>query len=1085
MRNLKRVMALMLSLVLVLSLNVTAFAYGDSGGDTRSVTITADDDSWDALLAFMDAVRAFVNTDEGKSAINTYGFNGVLLGTMEELTGVAGDESDAADTSATFTPADGSEASTGSLADMVALAAETDGVITLNQSVELTETLVIPEDADVTIDMNGYNISRVFNAEAPAREGVIEVYANGDWTALTGKFTMTLDAGYEGAPAYDKFRVMNVSEGEITVPVFKGNDEFAVTYQGIDEDADELTLAAGESVEFVVSVAEGLAAGDYRFDLGTRIGVYAYALNFELTVQAVADNQPGESETPDVGEPETPDAEDPNGDEDYEPEFPVVGGTYMCGGNCNEHGGCNEFNLCEDCDDEGHCGLMFDGEPVEGACAGCIINSAIVPPHGEDECDEVRESIEAAQVVSYIVEMPEYAVDDGHVIETQGKLTLISSADVSGVISGGASLTTGGGIVVDSTGELIAENVIITRNIAAVGGGIYADGPVTLTDVSVINNTATEAAGGINVTNTLTVSGRTIIANNEANAENSNVYLADDGRIVIGGPLDESAYIGITTADKPEDGKSIEILGEGEYEFTAADLNKFMSDNALYYIDLENGSLSLERTQTYIATVYYVTDDETPVAIATAYQTDELTSLTYDLNEAIPETIQYDGHNYQLVDIDGYTDGVIDEDCTVTCVYSIDDIGNELDMRKPDGIADKYQVSVEFKAVNGTLDFYLLVLTRRDAYGELDLEAVPALTAVPVATANEGYGDGKWDVTPEIGMAINEDTVFTVTFTEAADGGDVVEPDGEAPASWLSLIDREHHYSYIVGYGNGKFGPNDKITRAQMATILYRLLTEDAVNEYEKNAASFKDVPDGAWYEKAVATIANIGIVTGYDDETFKPEANVTRAEFVAMLVRVLGEDVEGDLDEVLDGTAADQNTVDAETGENAEATVGDGTAADNNTVVDENAVGDGTAEDKNEVEADADAAEAGDDGLNATPKALVEDAREEGKHAFSDVSEKVWYAKYIETAYGLGWVNGYGDGTFAPDQTLTRAEAVVIINRVLGRAATEGNLLPSLKGFDDVSENAWYYYDILEAANSHTFVLSEKTGYEIWRRLL
>ncbi|MCC8357147.1 MAG: S-layer homology domain-containing protein, partial [Oscillospiraceae bacterium] len=105
----------------------------------------------------------------------------------------------------------------------------------------------------------------------------------------------------------------------------------------------------------------------------------------------------------------------------------------------------------------------------------------------------------------------------------------------------------------------------------------------------------------------------------------------------------------------------------------------------------------------------------------------------------------------------------------------------------------------------------------------------------------------------------------------------------------------------------------------------------------------------------------------------------------------------------------------------------------------------------------------------------------------FSDVSSSHWAASYILTAYKNGWVNGYGDGTFLPDQTITRAEAVKVINAVLGRSAsasTTASLIES-KGvniFVDVSSSSWYYYDIMEASIPHTHTTT--SGTEVWTDL-
>ena len=97
----------------------------------------------------------------------------------------------------------------------------------------------------------------------------------------------------------------------------------------------------------------------------------------------------------------------------------------------------------------------------------------------------------------------------------------------------------------------------------------------------------------------------------------------------------------------------------------------------------------------------------------------------------------------------------------------------------------------------------------------------------------------------------------------------------------LRLNDTDH-FAYITGYPDGTFKPNGNLTRAEAATIFYRLLLDQTMT---KNV-QFSDVPAGKWYETAVKTLASKGVITGYTDGTFKPTKSVTRAEFCAMASR-------------------------------------------------------------------------------------------------------------------------------------------------------------------------------------------------------
>ncbi len=131
---------------------------------------------------------------------------------------------------------------------------------------------------------------------------------------------------------------------------------------------------------------------------------------------------------------------------------------------------------------------------------------------------------------------------------------------------------------------------------------------------------------------------------------------------------------------------------------------------------------------------------------------------------------------------------------------------------------------------------------------------------------------------------------------ESGDGGDdgedtpstpVTPPDGDDTPD-LNTTD---HFSYVVGYEDGMVKPERAITRAEVATIFYRLLKDDVRAEYWTKSNDFTDVEAGDWYNTTVSTLNAMGIVTGYEDGSFKPNAPITRAEFAAMAVRFFEED--------------------------------------------------------------------------------------------------------------------------------------------------------------------------------------------------
>ena len=214
------------------------------------------------------------------------------------------------------------------------------------------------------------------------------------------------------------------------------------------------------------------------------------------------------------------------------------------------------------------------------------------------------------------------------------------------------------------------------------------------------------------------------------------------------------------------------------------------------------------------------------------------------------------------------------------------------------------------------------------------------------------------------------------------------------------MLNGTDHYAYIKGYPNGFFKPTDTITRAEAATIFYRLLTDSTRKAYATTYNSFKDVPATAWYNTAVSTMAKLGIVNGGADGYFRPNDPITRAEIAAMIARC--------------------------------------------------------------------------DGAYYTGTSTV----------FSDTYGH-WAAGYIDRAYELGWINGYGT-TYAPDRYISRAETVAVLNRVLNRAPQyTSDLTRNYTTFSDVATSAWYYLDVEEAANSHTYTRKSNADYETWTKLI
>lgn len=212
-------------------------------------------------------------------------------------------------------------------------------------------------------------------------------------------------------------------------------------------------------------------------------------------------------------------------------------------------------------------------------------------------------------------------------------------------------------------------------------------------------------------------------------------------------------------------------------------------------------------------------------------------------------------------------------------------------------------------------------------------------------------------------------------------------------------LNGEDHFAYVVGYPDGNVKPNNNITRAEVATIFFRLLQDETRDNNLADNNAFVDVKNGVWYNKPISTLAKLGIVEGRSAKDFDPDAYITRAEFAAIAARFDNQEYE---------------------------------------IVDE----------------------------------------------FTDVDGH-WAEAEIHEAAAYGWIKGYEDGKFHPDQLITRAEAMTLINRVLNRIPENASDLldDMIKWPDNADKGAWYYIAIQEATNSHEYDV-KSNGYEKWSKI-
>lgn len=229
-------------------------------------------------------------------------------------------------------------------------------------------------------------------------------------------------------------------------------------------------------------------------------------------------------------------------------------------------------------------------------------------------------------------------------------------------------------------------------------------------------------------------------------------------------------------------------------------------------------------------------------------------------------------------------------------------------------------------------------------------------------------------------------------------------------------LNTKDHYGYIIGYPVDYYTgqpttdqtkkpvrPEGKITRAEVATIYFRMLTDESRTKFWSQSSGYSDVKTGDWFNNAVSTLSKAGIIAGYEDGSFRPNGYITRAEFATIAARFF-------------------------------------------------------------------------------------DVTYNGKDLFPDISGH-WAKDYINQAANKGFVNGYEDGTFKPDRNITRAEAVTLVNRTLDRHPDKSHFTKDMLVWpDNMDQTKWYYADMQEATNSHTYQMkenSDKTKYENWTKTL
>lgn len=227
----------------------------------------------------------------------------------------------------------------------------------------------------------------------------------------------------------------------------------------------------------------------------------------------------------------------------------------------------------------------------------------------------------------------------------------------------------------------------------------------------------------------------------------------------------------------------------------------------------------------------------------------------------------------------------------------------------------------------------------------------------------------------DIPVSKQSDGVYTFTMPESSVSVRAMMVADPNMTGISKQLNTDQDIAYMQGMADGRFYPASSVTRGQVAQIFYRLLKEQKVS----SKSTFTDVPDTLWCAEAVNALASLGIVEGVGNGKFAPNQSITRAEFVTICARFTQVSASGE--------------------------------------------------------------------------------------TFTDVPASHWAFDAISTAASFGWVNGVGNGQFAPNQHITRAQAAVLLNRLLGRCMA-GQSYENARQYPDVPQTHWAWKNICEASD-------------------
>ena len=616
------------------------------------------------------------------------------------------------------------------------------------------------------------------------------------------------------------------------------------------------------------------------------------------------------------------------------------------------------------------------------------------PNEAEEGCSgEHNHLITDSTISGNTVLDPENGIGGGMYVGTTSNLTLRNSKLLNndGAIQGGA-------IVAYSAGTIELDRVSVSENKAQSGAGIYAMcTAVCNTDIRLLNGTAIDAnkatgyGGGIYayaISNTLSVTAENSSVSGNTAAGGAGIFTYKSGSAVINVDLQSGAVM--------HDNNAVVNMGGAIYAYNAANIN-IAANSAVY-----NNTAKTAGDDLLFNGATFTLPNAKKMSGDRILSSDKAEIIGWYHDGWFKWNAAANDGTGGFDPIDRWTAETADE------YIPVEKDSHAISLKAAHPLMYTLTYDVTGDLPEGYTAPAKQTLVKGSKY---TVAKVPASVTGTKDGVNGTFTFVGWkDKKDKDGKVLSGEQQLTAdltlygvwTFTKKSSGGGgggSHKPTVTIPDDVPTGLNGDDHYAYIVGYPDSTVRPQNGITRAEVATIFFRLLTDETRNANSTKSNSYSDVAAGAWYNHAVSTLSAMGIVKGDSHGKFNPNAPITRAEFAAIAAR---------FDDKANTTAVD----------------------------------------------------------------------------FSDIASH-WAKNEISAAANNGWINGYTDGTFRPNNKITRAEAMTLVNRVLKRLPETAEDLHNdmIKWSDNSDTSAWYYLAVQEATNSHYYDLKENK-HEKWSKL-